>query len=161
MATDIIAASPSGIASALQAATGAFVASGNAMAFPVGFNPRRAFIVNETQNVTLTKLQGNAVNTCIKETAAAQTIDTTGLVLFPADAGLNEPGASVLVAASFAAAGDKICWLIGGERTASGGPVDELRRQRPHRADRQRFHRDDEGPEAGPGAEEGPQGRDL
>lgn len=111
---DIIAAAPSGIGSSIQAATGAFVASGNAMSFPVGFNPKKAEIINETQNTSLTKYQGNAVGTCLRSAAGARTIDTTGLLLFPADAGLNEPGSSVIVAASFAAAGDKVVWMIEG-----------------------------------------------
>jgi hypothetical protein len=115
MATDVIGAAPSSIGSPIQAAAGAFVASANAASLVVGFNPLEVEVFNETQNVLYTKTRVMAPNATRKIVASgARTLDTTSLVTFPADAGLNEPGSSVLIAAAAFANGDKISWIVKG-----------------------------------------------
>jgi hypothetical protein len=109
-AVDLVSAAPAGRGSMSQLATGAFVASGNAVSLMVGFNPRKVTIINETKGTTLVKLQGNSPNACMKSGA----LDSTGLVLFPADAGLNEPGSAVLLAATNFSAGDKVAFAVEG-----------------------------------------------
>ena len=110
MATDIVGAAPAGIGSQPNMATGSFVCAGNNVSLVLGFNPRHAYLVNVTDNTTWEKLQGMAPNSAIKNVAGTQTMDATSGVLFPADAGLNEPGSTVLLSA--AAAGTGKVWAF-------------------------------------------------
>jgi hypothetical protein len=115
MAIDLISAAPAGIGSPAQLATGAFTGSGNGASIGVGFNPRHFILQDETGNIRYEKMQGTPGNTTYKSVAAGTTtIDTTSLVTFPADAGLNEPGSSVLLAASICTASSKFVWACYG-----------------------------------------------
>lgn len=114
MATDVVSAAPAGIGSPPNMASGSFVSAGNAVSLTLGFNPRHVFLVNATDNTTWEKLQGMAPSNAIKNVAGTQTIDTTSAVLFPADAGLNEPGSSVLISATAAGSAKAWSWVAYG-----------------------------------------------
>lgn len=111
---DIISAAPAGIASEAFLATGTFVGSGNPASLVLGFNPRYVEIVNETDNIIWEKMQGSTPNTSYKSTAGTETIDTTSAVTFPADMGLNEPGATVLLSAAVCPVGKRIVFAVFG-----------------------------------------------
>lgn len=115
MATDIISAAPVGIGSPPNMASGTFVASGNAASLVLGFNPRHFLLQDETGNIRYEKFQGTPGNMTYKSVAAGTTtMDTSSLVTFPADAGLNEPGSSVLLAASICTASSRLTWVCYG-----------------------------------------------
>lgn len=114
MATDVVSAAPAGVGSYAMLASGSFTSAGNAVSLTCGFNPRYVELVNVTDNTVWEKNQGMAPNTTIKNVAGTQTMDTTSAVTFPADAGLNEPGSSVLISATAAGTGKVWAWTVWG-----------------------------------------------
>lgn len=114
MATDVVSAAPAGVGSQAQLATGSFTSAGNAVSLVCGFNPRYVELVNVTDNTTWEKMQGMAPANSIKNVAGTMTQDATSAVTFPADAGLNEPGSSVLISAIAAGTGKVWAWSVWG-----------------------------------------------
>ena len=108
---DIVSASPNGIGNPPNMASGVFTGSGNPASLVLGFTPRYVFVMDETLNITYEKVQGTTpANTYKTVAAGTKTVDTSSLITFPADTGLNEPGSSVLLAAGVAANASKLVW---------------------------------------------------
>ncbi len=114
MTASVTSAAPNGLAALPNMATGSFTSAGGDVSIVLGFNPRYVKVFDESGTTTYEKVQGDLPENCWKNAAGATTVDTSGLVTFPADTGLNEPGSSIYLTAALVGTGKVISWVAFG-----------------------------------------------
>ena len=87
-------------------------ADGNIKSIDVGFVPRAVWVINETDNIQWAKHHLHAAANCVKQTASAQTIDTSSNITITAE---GSGKCNVTLSATVVPAGKNVVVMIEGD----------------------------------------------